>query len=128
MKHDSDNERTAFEESSRAHFEASVESIDGRTRSRLNQARQAALSELRARRAHPWRNAWMPLSGVAVAAVLAVWMTLGQGMKTGPLDNGLPVEDIEIFADAPSLDLLQDVEFYAWVAEETANAANENSG
>lgn len=129
MNHDSENEKTAVEERTRALFDASLEDLDGRTRSRLNQARQAALQALRSGRAHSWRSSWLALSGVAAAAVLAVWMTLGQGAKQGQLENGsLPVDDLEIVADASSLELLEDVEFYAWVAAETADAQNGNSG
>lgn len=120
---DREHESTAFEERTRAVFDASVENLDGRTRSQLNQARQAALRELDSGRARWWRQAWLPAGGVAAAAVLAVWMTLGPGASMSTLDQGgLPVEDLEIFADAPSFDLLEDVEFYAWVAEETGNS------
>lgn len=51
MSHDSEREPSTFETRTRALFEESVASLDGRTRSRLNQARQAALAVARASRA-----------------------------------------------------------------------------
>lgn len=129
MSHDPERKSTEFEARTRALFEQSVENLDGRTRSRLNRARHAALDELRASRRHAWRRAWIPLGGVTAVAVLAVWMTLSPGNQKGqPNESGIPIDDLELFAEAPSLDLLEDVEFYAWMAEEMDGAQNGNSG
>lgn len=129
MSHDPERESSEFEARTRALFEQSVENLDGRTRSRLTQARHAALEELRAARTPAWRRGWVPLSGVAAAAVLAVWMTLSPGNQEGqPNDAGVPIDELELFAESPSLDLLQDVEFYAWIAAETPETQNGNSG
>lgn len=127
MSHDVERE-SEFEKRTRALFEASVESLDDRTRSRLNQARQAALAELNARRTPAWLRMGMPLAGVTAAAVLAVWMALSPGMRDGELqETGWPVDDLDIVADVASFDLIEDVEFYAWVAAQTSQA-NGNSG
>jgi hypothetical protein len=114
-----------FEARTRALFDDSLEQLDGRTRSRLTQARHAALEELRAQRRNPWRRAWLPLGGATVAAVLAVWITVGQlGTATGPEGTALPLEDFDVVAEAPSLDLLEDVEFYTWIAREPIRGEN----
>jgi hypothetical protein len=129
VSHDPERESSELEARTRALFEQSVENLDGRTRSRLNQARHAALEELRAVRTQPWRRAWIPLSGAAAAAVLAIWITLSPGGQEGqPNESGVPIDDLELVAESPSLDLLRDVEFYAWIAEGTPEAQNGNTG
>jgi hypothetical protein len=104
-------------------FDDSVERIDGATRSRLTQARHAALAELdrpRLRLGH-----WVPVGALAAAAVLAVTLWTG----TVPDEQALPVlavapaEDFEMLANGEDLDMLdEDVEFYAWAA--SADAGN----
>lgn len=99
MSHDPEHESSEFEARTRALFEQSVERLDGRTRSRLNRARQAALEEMRTARAQGWRRVWIPLSGVAAAAVLAIWMTVSPGGRSvQPNDDGVPIDDLELFA------------------------------
>jgi hypothetical protein len=119
MSHDPERESSALEARARALFERSVENLDGKTRSRLNQARQAALEELRGAHKRPWRSAWVPVGSGLAVAVLAVWMTVGEQARQ-PNENGVPVDDLELFAEVPTLDLLRDVEFYAWMAEDNA--------
>lgn len=126
MSHDPERELSTFEARTRALFEDSVANLDGRARSRLNQARQAALQTVRVSRAPLGIRAWAPLGGAAAIATLAVWMTLGQSGREGGLENGVPFDELELVADAPSFDLLEDVEFYAWIAAETRS--NGNSG
>jgi hypothetical protein len=113
-----------LEQRSRELFEDSVSRLDARTRSRLNQARQQALNELNT---GTTRRYWLaaPLGGLAVAAVIAVFMMTGR--ETMPLRQdtaALPLDDFDIVADADSLELLQDVEFYSWLAEASGPDAN----
>ena len=62
---------TEFERNARVLLEQSLSRIDGRTRSRLNQARQAALEAAGARRTAWWRSlTLMPTVGAAAAALL----------------------------------------------------------
>lgn len=117
MSHDPEHESSALETRTRALFEQSVENLDGKTRSRLNQARQAALEELRGAHKRSWRSAWVPVGSGLAVAVLAVWMTFGEQTRQ-PTENGVVVDDLELFAEVPTLDLLRDVEFYAWMAED----------
>jgi hypothetical protein len=116
MSQDSERESSALEARTRALFERSVENLDGKTRSRLNQARQAALEELRGAHKRSWRSAWVPVGSGLAVAVLAVWMTVGEWTHQ-PNENGAAVDDLELFAEVPTLDMLRDVEFYAWMAE-----------
>ena len=99
-------------------FDESVERLDGRTRSRLTQARNAALDEIRAGR-RGWRGFRVPaaaLATVAVAAVLLVTWT-GLNSPSAPGASGLPLDDFDIVADSDNLEMLQDVEFYAWLED-----------
>ena len=116
----------ALEERSRALFQDSVERIDMRTRSRLTQARHAALEA--AERARP--RAWfmrMPVltsvAGVAAAMVLGIslWVhapAVHHGATPADASN---FEDLDIVAASDNnVEMLQDdLDFYAW-AEKTA--------
>lgn len=119
------NQPNDFEARTRAMFDASVERLDGRTRSKLTQARHAAVEELRQQRGRPWRRAWVPLSGVTAAAVLAIWMTVGPlGRDTGSEVPEVSLDEFELVAESPSIDLLEDVEFYAWIAQQSVRPEN----
>jgi hypothetical protein len=115
---------TEFERNARALLEESVSRVDGRTRSRLNQARQAALAAaVRPRRALLWRGfGLMPAAGAAAAALL-VTLVLWHREPTAlaPLPEGQSVEDMDLLADSDALDLIEgwDGPFYEWAAAQT---------
>lgn len=111
-------EQDDFELRTRAAFDASVESVDGRTRSKLTQARHAAVDELHKSARRPWHRAGLALGGLT-AAVLAVWIGVGQLTPTVP--GEIPLDDMDLVAEAPNLELLEEVDFYAWVARERAS-------
>lgn len=104
-----------FESRTRAAFDASVDALDGRTRSKLTQARHAALDELRKSSTRSWQRAGTALAGLS-AAVLAVWIAVPQWTPANP--GELALDDMDLVAEAPNLELLEEVEFYAWVARE----------
>lgn len=114
-----------LEQRSRELFESSVERLDARTRSRLNQARQRALEEIKR---GSTRRYWLgvPLGGLAAAALIAMLLIRAGGERTVPQSESgnLLLDDFDIVADADSLDMIQDVEFYSWLAEESAGAGN----
>jgi hypothetical protein len=107
--------KTGLERKARALFEDSVERLDARTRSRLTQARNRALDEVK-KGVVQRRWIWAPAGGFALAAVVAVGVVLWSGRSTPPAPAAL--EDLEIVADSENLDLLQDVEFYAWLDQQ----------
>ena len=95
-------------------FDDSVESIDAATLSRLNQGRHAALAELQNGSAMRYWSRWLPATGIAAAALIAV-MIVG-----GPDETGLPaapvaVSDFEILLNDEPLEMLEDLEFYSWI-------------
>ena len=67
-----------LEHKARQLFEDSVERLDARTRSKLTQARNRALDEVRKGAARR-RWIWAPAGGFAVAAVVAVGVVLWSG-------------------------------------------------
>jgi hypothetical protein len=123
---------TPLERNARTVLEESVQRIDARTRSRLNQARQAALAAAAERPAW-WRSfTLMPAAG-AVAAALLVAVTLWHREPASELPvldaQRSAVEDMELLADTEGLDLVQDGDnsFYEWAATQ-ADANAESDG
>jgi hypothetical protein len=111
-----------FETRTRALLEESVSRIDGRTRSRLNQARHAALDAMPGKRRSLLQREWLTLSGTVAAAVLVAVV-----LWTRTPDTGLPVvadttqasfDDLDLLADADALDLIEedDDAFLEWAA------------
>jgi hypothetical protein len=124
-----DNE--AFETRSRALFQDSVEGLDMRIRSRLTQARSAALEAAASRR--PWLfgwKMWAPAAGVTAAAILGVGLMIGSplGHHAAPLASlQSNLEDLDLVAStdegsADAIEMLQDdIEFYEF-ADKAANS------
>ena len=127
------NERSndSFEERSRTLFQDSVEGLDFALRSRLTQARNAAL-EAAATRRTSWysRIAVLAPAGVTAAAVLGAFLWLGSPLgqqAVTEVDGQSKFEDLEIVASSDedsgdAMDMLQDdIEFYDW-ADKTGNS------
>ena len=132
-----DKSRESFEERSRALFHDSVEGLDFALRSRLTQARHAAVEAASTRR-RPWffrLGVWTPTAGVTAAAVLGVFLWVGSplGQHAVTVADGQPnLEDLDIVASSEgsgdAMDMLQDdIEFYDW-ADKAANSGSATSG
>jgi len=123
----------SFEARSRALFKDSVEGMDYATRSRLTQARSAALLAASTGRASWFARAgkWTPAAGVTAAAVLGAFLWLGSPLSQQPVtvaDGQTNLEDLDIVAssdgNADTMDMLQDdIEFYDW-ADRAANSGS----
>ena len=98
-------------------FEDSVERLDARTRSKLTQARNRALDEVK-KGATRRRWIWAPAGGFALAAVVAVVIVVVAGPARRRRPDAAALEDLDIVADSDNLEMLQDVEFYAWLDEQ----------
>jgi negative regulator of sigma E activity len=114
-------DRSEFEKRTQEVLEESAGRLDGRTRSRLTQARHAALAKLEQPARKGWRS-YVPAGAAAAVAVLAVVMW-SRPMVESPLtaQNASPVEDIDLLADAEAPDFVddgEDLEFYEWAAGE----------
>jgi hypothetical protein len=124
---------TDFERLSRQALEESVLRIDGRVRSRLNQARQAAVEAASARRRPLFSRFFtlVPTAGAAAAAVLVTMVLWHRGPQIEPplaVDGAHPV-DLDLLADVEGLDLVQDGDgsgsFYEWAADQTEAGGSE---
>ena len=117
-------ELTEFERHARALLEDSAARVNGRIRSRLTQARHAALEEA-SRRPSFWRRFHlMPAASAVAAAVLiaiVLWPHSRQGesiLTEGPHTG----EDLELLADSDALDLVSEETdggaFYEWAVDQ----------
>jgi hypothetical protein len=127
---------TDFERRSRQVLEESVLRVDGRVRSRLNQARQAAVEAASTgRRPLYWRFATIvPTAAAAAAAIVVVMVMWHRGPQfdstLANVESQRPMEDLDLLADGEGLDMVQDGDgsgsFYEWAADQTeANGGNE---
>lgn len=109
---------TDFEKRTHDVLEESTARLDGRTRSRLTQARHAALAQLE-KPARQWWRSYVPAGAAAAAAVLAVVFFVGRpGTVSGP---PVAMDDSEIPFDIEAPDFTEeseDVEFYEWAGGE----------
>ena len=124
MSPDSEWPPTEFEQHSRVVLEESVLRIDGRIRSRLNQARQAAVAEAATRRPTFWRFfTLVPTTGAAAAALLVamvLWHRQPQ-VEMSVAEGAHPtMEDLDLLADGEGLDLMEggDNSFYEWAVDQ----------
>jgi hypothetical protein len=126
----SEKNNDAFETRSRALFQDSVDGLDMRIRSRLTQARNAALEAASARR-RPWLfgwKMWAPAAGVTAAAILGVGLWIGSpiGHQAATMAES-NLEDLDLVAatdegSADAVEMLQDdIDFYEF-ADKAANS------
>ena len=116
-----EREQDSLEERSRALFHGSVENLDMRVRSRLTQARYAALEAAASRKPSwlPRKAWWTPAAGVTAAAVLGAALFVGtptwhHAVSLGDAQN---LEDLDIVATSDesgdAMEMLQDdLDFY----------------
>lgn len=97
----------------KALFDESVQALDAGTLSKLHRARERALARARGgeKRAH-WTG-WMPAGAVTAAVIVAVawWHARGTGELPGAAGY-----DAEILLAGEELEMLEDLEFYRWMA------------
>ena len=119
-----ESQDSEFEQRTRAVLEESLTRIDGRIRSRLNQARHAAVAEADSRGRPFWRTFTIfPVAGAVAAALLVaivLWpradWSIGNGEVAQPT-----LEDIDLLADGEALDLIEewDGAFYEWAVAQS---------
>ena len=129
--------RGDFENRARALLEDSVLRVDGRIRSRLNQARHAAIEEA-SRRRSPWRRFTLMPAASAVAAAMLVAFVLWPHSHPGDsliVEGGARagVEDLDLLADGDALDLVSDEttdtgQFYEWAVDQAESNEASSTG
>lgn len=119
-EHDLERRDAALEQRAREAFEASVAQLDTATRSRLLEARRAAVAGVESRRRPAWLG-WAPVALAASAALVAVLLWRGPAESPHPAANSgvsESMEALEMLAAGDDLDLVaEDLEFYAWLEE-----------
>ncbi|QPJ64702.1 MAG: DUF3619 family protein [Candidatus Nitrohelix vancouverensis] len=94
-----------------------VDTMDADTRSRLSAVRRNAVKQS----ASPWRwLRWQPVQATGWATALA--LLVGVLYWQQPQTSMTGIEDLDLLASEDSLDLYEDLEFYAWVADEQVDA------
>lgn len=105
-------QRDSFETKMKKTFDESVDALDGATLSKLNKGRHAALAELQQPRKQ-WSR-WMPATG-AVAAILVAVVMLQTPSAIDDVAALSTVTDMEILLGEDSIEMLEELEFYAWI-------------
>lgn len=124
-------------------LDESIEHLDGHTLSRLNQARQAALSANTAPSGDAsWRNwqVWSPMAGACAVFMVVVYnlWSLPEGQQQALLnlasieaigvhatEESTLVGDQALIQDTIAFEMLQDLEFVEWLEMEEAGLNNE---
>jgi hypothetical protein len=120
---------SGLEERARALLAQDIARIDARTRSRLNQARHAALEGLQPRRG-VWRSRrLMPVTGAITAAAVAIVLLLhGSGgpqpQPSASLNTSSQssLEVLDLLTSDESMSLMENYDhgFYEWAAAQSA--------
>jgi hypothetical protein len=131
------DETLEFEKRTRGLLEESVQRVDGRIRSRLNQARHAAIEEATRSRPSLWRRFTLTPAAGAVAAALLVafvfWPHSHMGdTLTSESSGRTGVEDLDLIADSDALDLVSDEtdtgQFYEWAVDQADSNEGSSTG
>ena len=93
-------------------FDESVDRLDAATLSQLNRNRHAALAEVARTRPHAQWRRLAPVAGVAAAAVVGIILVQGQGPNDVDVAPATAT-DFEILMDENSIEMFEDLEFYA---------------
>lgn len=129
-EHDHEDDRL-FASRSRALFDESVAGLDAATRSALRQARDRALDEMESERLLP---AWFRARPSALAAGLLVavvsgWLLLVRDGVAPPMAPALAEpDDLELLLLEDELEMLEELEFYAWLDEQPEIQAIDTAG
>lgn len=104
----------ALEQRSKALFDASVTHLEAGIRSRLTQARHAAVDTLKQPEPFALRK-WVPVAGAAAIA-LAVTVVLFTGVALQrPSEVTLAADDLALLLEDDNLDLIEEIDFYTWL-------------
>lgn len=124
-----------LEERARALLEQGLAGIDAHTRSRLNQARHAALAAASQRRPWRWRSrGLMPVTGAICAAVVAAVLLLhGSGRQevaSGGTSARPSLEVLDLLTSDESMSLMENYDhgFYEWAAAQVDAPQGEPGG
>jgi hypothetical protein len=118
-----------FEQRTRALLQGSADRLSGSVRSRLTQARHAALAARMSDSSGSLYRRWMP-AGALAGVALALFVVLApHGARTPRVALASPAfEDIDMLSDSDALPLNvdqdMDFDFYEWAANEAASGSS----
>lgn len=116
-----DPQDSEFEKRARALLNESVTHVDARVRSRLNQARQAAIAQMPETRESAWRQRAVPMGLATAAAVTLVAVVAWHQPPAQPPPTD--AADMELIADGEAFELLEDDGvFYEWAISQEAGS------
>ena len=98
-----------FAKQAKALFDESVDRLDAETLSTLNRRRHAALEA--ARGGLPAWQRWAPAVGATAVVVVAVMLATPRPDAV----DVVPLDDMDILLGEDSIEMLEDLEFYAWM-------------
>jgi hypothetical protein len=104
----------------RSELDASARDLDAATLSRLNRARQRALSEAPRPR---WRWPLAMAGAASCALALALALRTTAPAEVPMIEQGVQgAEDFELLTDGDDIALYSDLEFYAWLDSQDPEA------
>lgn len=107
--------RDAVEQRSKALFDASVISLSAGIRSKLAQARHAAVDSLQQPAPSVLRK-WLPAAtAAAVALTVTAVLFTGAPLRRPASEATLTADDLALLLEDDSLDLIEEIEFYSWL-------------
>ena len=105
----------------RAQLDDDARDLDAATASRLNRARQHALDVGLTQRQRRWN--WFPYAlAASMAAVLALTVMLRvpeQPQVPVAAEAAPTVDDLDLLAGTEELELIENLEFYAWLEQQS---------
>ena len=116
---------SGIEARSKAAFDASVEELNAGVRSRLTQARFAAVAEAENGKRPLWQRMLVPITGLATAAILIAVLIVPGMTRHGRTGAALADDDIPLLLDSDNVEMIEDMEFYAWLDEDGADEARD---
>lgn len=129
------DETALFEQRLRTLLEDGTQQAVGRVRSRLTQARHAAVAQAMTaaapRISWPGRQVWMPAAGLAAAAAVAFMLWPHGSRPTTPVGtNAVATRDLDLLTDRDGLTLVEhgDGEFYEWAVYEAQTQQGADAG
>ena len=123
-----DESTSEFEQRVRAVLSERLTRIDARTRSRLNQARHAALAAASGSRRSVWNGPrLMPVSGAVAAAMLVALVWFNQrphSMLSSGDGSQQTLEVLDLVGDDEALSMMEDEDhsFYEWAVDQADSA------
>lgn len=95
-------------------FDRSVEELDAAALSRLNKARHEALERAGGEHAGFLPRRWLPVTGLATAAAVALVVVMLDRSRLEPVRTE-SASDFEILLEGDEFEMLEDLEFYTWM-------------